>query len=311
MSNPFEKQVQFWTTQVMATRRNAAYPPTGQPATGVSSSVYEPAVGGPYTSPYSMPFLIRPAASQPALGGPAGSAQVDLAEQVKKDKLMYMREAFRQGLDNDAAKKYVESKMQPAVAPQPAPQKEEKIMPSGQEENTVYLKAKLLATEMGMDEADAEEFACEQLIEYRKSQLDKKRAASPTMDDGQKKAKTDAPATGDQAGGAGDPDPLTSRQDEFLTLARTLRNESNALKKNKTWVEGCKKIDATSVISSGGSLKVDTMRQLVSVHKDVWGYPAFALESNFKPWVAPDDAQKAAYGAFLEALNLDKNYVEA
>ena len=245
------------------------------------------------------PFAIGSASSvsQP----PVKPAQVDLIAQEQADKKKYLQEAIQLGLSGDALKQYIKAKMQPVVAP-PTPPKADKVVLKelSTEERAEYMKALDGAFDAEIDDPD--EFARQHIIDFRKSQLDKKRAASPDKADA-KAARKKARKERREA--------LRAKQEQFKNLGDMI--DDDTFKKNKFWKDNCFNIDVKSVQPSGNSMSTPYARSIETAHAAKWGYPAFALltfgANLLKPWDAPDAHTLAIYESFLtNELELPADY---
>lgn len=248
------------------------------------------------------PFAIGSASSVPQ--APVKPAQVDLVAKEQMDKKTYVREAMAQNLSGEALKKYVEAKMQPVVAPPPPPKADKiEFKELSKKERDEYLKAMSGAADAGLD--DPEAFAREQIIELRKSQLDKKRTASPDKadDPDAKAARKKARKERREA--------LRAKQEQFKNLGDML--DDGTFKKNKFWKDNCIIIEVQSVQPSGLNISVPYARRIEAAHTAKWGYPAFALltfSTNLcTPWDAPNANTLAIYESFLtNELKLPADY---
>jgi hypothetical protein len=258
------------------------------------------------------PFAIGSASS--ASQAPVKPAQVDLIAQEQADKKRYLQEAITLGLSGDALKQYIQAKMQPVVVPPPPPKADKiEFKDLSKEERDVYLKAMSGAADADLD--DPEAFAREQIIGLRKSQLDKKRAASPDKaDDPDAKADDpDAKAARKKARKERREarEALRAKQEQFKILGDMI--DDGTFKKNKFWKDNCLAIKVQSVQGSGANISVPYARQIEAANTAKWGYPAFALLTNdtnkLKPWDAPNANTLAIYESFLKnELELPADY---
>jgi YesN/AraC family two-component response regulator len=233
--------------------------------------------------------------------GPVKPAQVDLIAQEQADKKKYLQEAIQLGLSGDALKQYIKAKMQPVVAP-PTPPKADKVVLKelSTEERAEYMKALDGAFHAEIDDPD--EFARQHIIDFRKSQLDKKRAASPDKADA-KAARKKARKERREA--------LRAKQEQFKNLGDMI--DDNTFNKNKFWKDNCFNIEVKSVQPSGNNMSVPFARRIETAHAAKWGYPAFALltfsANLLKPWEDPDANTLAIYESFLtNELELPADY---
>ena len=241
-----------------------------------------------------------PASVQPASAGGMGrSVPVDLVEQEKAERRKHALDALNMKLTGDQVKQYVDAMMQPVAPAPPAPPKVDTIdfEKLDKDEKHAYLKAMSTAVEMGFE--NAQEFACDHIIERRKEASvdktgnDKKRAATSTeADDATHKKKS-----------------KTERR-QFKRLAAML--EDGSFKNDADWKHNCQQIVPETVTKHTAVIAARYAKDILSAHAETWGYPAFAMLTYgthvLTPWTLPDKAAKKAYKTFLSEHGLPVDY---